>query len=118
MDFAGTALMPKAHGTAKVELVRGGLQVNVHLQGLGPASQIDPAYLTYVLWAIPTIHGEQAQNLGELVTNRHSPTWSGPLIWPSRGAERMVRSPGVYSTDSWTRRTSPSRGSVRPAPER
>ena len=37
-----------------------------HLEGLGPASQIDPAYLTYVLWAIPTSQGKP-QNLGGLM---------------------------------------------------
>src|SRR5690242_12690606 len=66
VDFAGTALMPKAHGTAKVEMVRNGLKVDMHLEGLGSASQIDPAYLTYVLWAVPANQSEP-QNLGELV---------------------------------------------------
>ena len=50
VDFAGTALMPKAHGTAKVAPTRGGLKVEVHLEDLGPAPQVDPAYLTYVLF--------------------------------------------------------------------
>jgi hypothetical protein len=54
VDFAGTALMPKAHGTAKVEATRGGLKVEFHSEGLGPAPQLDPACLTYVLWAVPT----------------------------------------------------------------
>jgi hypothetical protein len=66
VDFAGTALMPKAHGTAKVETARGGLKVDVHLEELGPAAQVDPTCLTYVLWAIPTGKGKP-QNLGELV---------------------------------------------------
>jgi hypothetical protein len=66
VDFAGTALMPKAHGTARVESTRGGFKVQVHLEGLGPASQVDPAYLTYVLWAIP-MNQKNPQNLGELV---------------------------------------------------
>jgi hypothetical protein len=65
VDFAGTALMPKAHGTAKVESTRGGFKVQVHVEGLGPASQVDPAYLTYVLWAIPM--NQTPQNMGELV---------------------------------------------------
>jgi hypothetical protein len=65
VDFAGTALMPKAHGTARVQPARGGLKVEVRLEGLGPASQVDPAYLTYVLWAIPM--NREPQNLGELV---------------------------------------------------
>jgi len=66
VDFAGTALMPKAHGTAKVASARGGYKVQVHLEGLGPAPQLDPAYLTYVLWAIPLNH-KSPQNMGELV---------------------------------------------------
>src|SRR5487761_410202 len=65
VDFAGTALMPKAHGAAKVEPTREGLKVEVHLEGLGAASQVDPAYLTYVLWAIPPSQSKP-QNLGEL----------------------------------------------------
>lgn len=66
VDFAGTALMPKAHGTAKVASARGGFKVQVHVEGLGPASQLDPAYLTYILWAVPT-NQKIPQNLGELV---------------------------------------------------
>ena len=65
VDFTGTALMPKAHGTAKVESVRGGVHVELHVEGLSPASEIDPAYLTYVLWAMPA-NQSKPQNLGEL----------------------------------------------------
>ena len=66
VDFTGTALMPKAHGTAKVDTARGGFDVELHVDGLGPASQIDPAYLTYVLWAVPP-NQNTPQNLGEVV---------------------------------------------------
>lgn len=66
IDFLGTYLMPKAHGIAKVESVRGGFSLQVRMEGLGRASDIDPAYLTYVLWAMPT-HAGNPQNLGELV---------------------------------------------------
>ena len=66
VDFIGTALMPKAHGNAKVELVRGGFKIELHVEGLGPASQLDPADLTYILWAIPT-NQNKPQNMGELV---------------------------------------------------
>lgn len=66
IDFMGTYLMPKAHGMAKVQSAKGGFNVQVHMTGLSQASEIDPAYLTYVLWAIPT-HPGNAQNLGELV---------------------------------------------------
>ena len=66
VDFAGTALMPKAHGTAKVEMASDGLKLDLHLEGLESASQIDPAYLTYVLWALPP-NQTKPQNLGEFV---------------------------------------------------
>jgi hypothetical protein len=66
VDFAGTALMPKAHGTAKVKTGREGIEVELSAQGLGAAAQIDPTCLTYVLWAIPANQGKP-QNLGELV---------------------------------------------------
>jgi hypothetical protein len=66
VDFTGTALMPKAHGNGKVEAVRGGLKIQLHVEGLGPAYQLDPSDLTYVLWAIPP-NQSKAQNLGELV---------------------------------------------------
>jgi hypothetical protein len=76
VDFTGTALMPKAHGTAKVEAVRGGLKVQIHVEGLGPASQIDPADLTFVLWAIPP-NQSKLQNLGELVLKGEESTVTG-----------------------------------------
>ena len=66
VDFIGTALMPKAHGNAKVQVVHGGFKIELHIEGLGPASQLDPADLTYVLWAIPT-NQNKPQNMGELV---------------------------------------------------
>lgn len=66
VEFTGTALMPKARGTAKVEAVHGGLKVQIHVEGLGPASEIDPSDLTYVLWALPPTQNK-VQNLGEMV---------------------------------------------------
>lgn len=66
VDFTGTALMPKAHGIAKVEAVHGGLKIQMRVEGLGPAFQLDPSDLTYVLWAVPP-NQTKAQNLGELV---------------------------------------------------
>lgn len=66
VDLSGTALMPKAHGSAKVETARGGLKLEVHVEGLGPAVEIDPTCLTYVLWAMP-LDQSKPQNLGELV---------------------------------------------------
>jgi hypothetical protein len=66
VDFVGTALMPKARGNAKVEAVQGGLKIELHVEGLGPAPELDPADLTYILWAIPANQVEP-QNIGELV---------------------------------------------------
>jgi hypothetical protein len=76
VEFTGTALMPKARGTAKVEAARGGLKVQVRVEGLGPASQIDPSDLTYVLWAIPP-NQSKVQNLGELVLKGEESTVTG-----------------------------------------
>jgi hypothetical protein len=66
VEFLGTYLMPRAHGTAKVEATNGGFKIEAHLEAMGRASEIDPSYLTYVLWAIPQEAGSP-QNLGEMV---------------------------------------------------
>jgi Domain of unknown function (DUF4398) len=66
VDFTGTALAPKAHGAAKVEATHGGLKIQIHVEELLPAFQLDPADLTYVLWAVPA-NQNKPQNLGELV---------------------------------------------------
>lgn len=76
VEFTGTALMPKAHGTAKVETARGGLKIQLHIEGLGPASQLDPADLTYVLWAVPP-NQSKTQNLGELAPKGEGNTITG-----------------------------------------
>lgn len=65
VDFVGTALMPRATGTAKVESQAGALSVTTEFKGLEEASSFGPAYLVYVLWAI-TPEG-RATNLGQLV---------------------------------------------------
>jgi len=64
VDFKGTALMPEAHGEAKVEAKKGYVEVEVEFDNLRPASQFGPEFLTYVLWAI-TPEG-RATNMGEL----------------------------------------------------
>ena len=64
IDFAGTALMPKAKGWATVEGKAGYIDINAHFDDLGKATQFGPEYLTYVLWAI-TPEG-RATNLGEV----------------------------------------------------
>jgi hypothetical protein len=63
LDLVGTALMPKAHGTAKVKAKRDRTTVETKLNDMEPASKFGPEYLTYVLWAI-TPEGRPV-NLGE-----------------------------------------------------
>jgi len=63
VDFGGTALMPKAEAHASVQTEEGGAKIETHVRGLEPAQRLDPARLTYVLWAVAP---DQVQNLGEL----------------------------------------------------
>lgn len=65
VKFAGTALMPKAKGQAKVEGKQGYTEIEVEFENIPPATTFGSSYLTYVLWAI-TPEGS-ATNLGELV---------------------------------------------------
>ncbi|MDX2152871.1 MAG: OmpA family protein [Bryobacteraceae bacterium] len=65
LDFKGTALMPEARGTARVETKKGYTDIEVRFDKVGKPTQYGPEYLTYVLWAI-TPEGRPA-NLGELV---------------------------------------------------
>src|SRR5579871_602462 len=65
VDFRGTELMPKVHGSASVQSRLGSTKVETHLDHLSPATQFGPEYLTYVLWAI-TPEGRPT-NLGEVV---------------------------------------------------
>jgi outer membrane protein OmpA-like peptidoglycan-associated protein len=68
VDFAGTALMSKAAGEAKVEGKQGYIEVEVEFKNIsGPASQFGPEYLTYVMWAISP--EGRASNLGEVILN-------------------------------------------------
>lgn len=67
IDFAGTWLLPKAHGEAQVSRGPGGLHVKAQVKGLCAASDLGPAYLTYVLWA--AISGGKFHNLGEIAVN-------------------------------------------------
>src|SRR6476659_9511692 len=67
IDFQGTALLPKAHGQAKVESKQGYIEVEVEFRELQPATAYGAEYLTYVLWAI-TPEG-RAKNLGEVLLN-------------------------------------------------
>jgi outer membrane protein OmpA-like peptidoglycan-associated protein len=65
IDFAGTALMPEAHGQAKVESKKGYIEIEVEFRNLPEATQFGAEYLTYVLWAI-TPEG-RTSNLGEIL---------------------------------------------------
>jgi len=65
IDFAGTPLMPRAEGKAKVVSKDGNIRVETEFSKLVPATTLGPAYLTYVLWAI-TPEG-RASNLGEVI---------------------------------------------------
>jgi len=64
-DFGGTALMPKAHGEAKVESKKGYIEIEVEFRDMTEATQFGAEYLTYVLWAI-TPEG-RTSNLGEIL---------------------------------------------------
>ncbi len=65
IDFAGTPLMAKAGGTAKVDMRQGRTLVQAEFRGMTAPAQFGPEHLTYVLWAI-TPEGTAA-NLGEVV---------------------------------------------------
>ena len=65
INFAGTALMPKARGEAKVESKKGYIEIEVEFDEMNVAQKYGPEYLTYVLWAI-TPEG-RAKNLGEIL---------------------------------------------------
>ena len=64
VGFAGTNLMPNAHGEAAVESVTGKTKISAKFDGLTPANGFGEEYLTYVLWAISA--DGRPQNLGEL----------------------------------------------------
>jgi outer membrane protein OmpA-like peptidoglycan-associated protein len=68
--FKGTALLPEAHGSARVVPRSGGiLRIRAKFEGLPPASRFGGEYLTYVLWAV-TPAGHPA-NLGEVGVRRN-----------------------------------------------
>jgi outer membrane protein OmpA-like peptidoglycan-associated protein len=64
LDFKGTALMPSASGSAKVESQRGVIHVSADFKDMAAPSSFGPEYLTYVLWAISP--DGRPVNLGEL----------------------------------------------------
>jgi outer membrane protein OmpA-like peptidoglycan-associated protein len=65
VDIQGTDLMPKLTGKAKIISKSGLTDLHVDVDNLGPAKNIDLAFLTYVLWTVSP--QGQAKNVGELV---------------------------------------------------
>ena len=65
IGFQGTALLPQAKGSAKVEGRGGRTSIDANFEGLTPANGFGVEYLTYVLWAI-TPEGRPV-NLGEIL---------------------------------------------------
>jgi outer membrane protein OmpA-like peptidoglycan-associated protein len=64
INFAGTALLPKANGWASIEGEDGYIKIDARFDNLEPPGRYGVEYLTYVLWAI-TPEG-RASNLGEV----------------------------------------------------
>jgi hypothetical protein len=67
IDFKGTVLLPKAHGSANIEGRAGAVEVDSKFEYLEAPTRFGPEYLTYVLWAI-TPDGRPV-NLGEVLTD-------------------------------------------------
>ena len=67
VNFEGTALLPRAHGDAKVQSKQGTIDVEAEFRNLEPATKFGPEYLTYVMWAISP--EGRAVNLGEVLLN-------------------------------------------------
>ena len=65
LDFAGTELMPRANGQAKVESKKGYIEIEVEFGNLESPTSFGNEYLTYILWAISP--EGRAINLGEIL---------------------------------------------------
>src|SRR6202050_2536445 len=65
VDFAGTDLMPRAHGEAHVNSKRGTSSIDEYFGSLQRPTTFGNEYLTYVLWAISP--EGRAVNLGEVL---------------------------------------------------
>ncbi len=65
LDFAGTDLMPRATGQAKVESKKGYIEIEVEFGDLEKPTTFGNEYLTYILWAISP--EGRAINLGEIL---------------------------------------------------
>ena len=68
VDFQGTAIAPKAKGSAEVNGRSGYLQVKTDIKSLPAAATFGPEFLTYVIWAI-TPDGKSS-NLGEVKVDK------------------------------------------------
>jgi outer membrane protein OmpA-like peptidoglycan-associated protein len=64
LKMAPTALLPNAHGEAKVKPHRDRVQIEAKFDDMKPATVFGPEYLTYVMWAI-TPEGRPI-NIGEV----------------------------------------------------
>ncbi|MDT8067365.1 MAG: OmpA family protein [Terriglobia bacterium] len=70
VDFAGTDLMPRANGQAKIESKKGYIEIEVEFGNLQKPTTFGNEYLTYILWAVSP--EGRAINLGEvLVGDNH-----------------------------------------------
>jgi outer membrane protein OmpA-like peptidoglycan-associated protein len=67
INFAGTELMPKARGEAKVESKQGYIEIEVEFDNFSKPVTFGAEYMTYVMWAV-TPEG-RAINLGEVLLN-------------------------------------------------
>jgi outer membrane protein OmpA-like peptidoglycan-associated protein len=65
IDFAGTSLMPKAKGQARVDSRQGAISIDANFRDIGSPSDFGAEYLTYVLWAISP--EGRPTNLGEIL---------------------------------------------------
>ncbi len=70
IDVRGTVLMPKAEGSATVEVMSGYTRIDLSLKKLEAPTIFGTEFLTYVLWAI-TPDGK-AVNLAEVIPNGSS----------------------------------------------
>ena len=75
MDFAGTDLMPRARGQAKVESKKGYIEIEVEFANLRKPTTFGNEYLTYILWAISP--EGRAVNLGEILVGDNHPQQAG-----------------------------------------
>src|SRR5437899_499303 len=69
LDFAGTDLMPRSSGEAKVEGKKGYTEIEVEFNDLDKPTGFGNEYLTYILWAISP--EGRAVNLGEVLVGEN-----------------------------------------------